>query len=267
MKSPAFFALAAVASFAFAADGSSTPPVLRPMEPADSVVFRLPGAPPADARPTPPSQATAPKAEPPIHKVVAVPPPSQASAVPKKLMTGSIPRPPAIPRRPAPAAAVKAKVPAAAAPVKATAAATAKAPAAEPAKPALPPDIAKEVAFFCQKEIGRWTEADARKLLGAPVRSRAAFDERKHPDGKIFAFRDPTSRYRELELDFEANRGMLRSVYVYPQRMTWQDVRHRWRGEVSAAEAPQGRKFYSYTNRHLDVLVDGEGKVISLGLY
>ena len=36
--------------------------------------------------------------------------------------------------------------------------------------------------------------------------------------------------------------------------------------DVSAADA-QGRKFYSYTNRRLDVLVDPDGKVISLGLY
>jgi len=41
----------------------------------------------------------------------------------------------------------------------------------------------------------------------------------------------------------------------------------RWHGDVSAADAPQGRKFYSYANRRLDVLVDAQGKVISLGLY
>ena len=29
----------------------------------------------------------------------------------------------------------------------------------------------------------------------------------------------------------------------------------------------KGRKFYSYVNRRLDVLVDPAGKVISLGLY
>jgi hypothetical protein len=29
----------------------------------------------------------------------------------------------------------------------------------------------------------------------------------------------------------------------------------------------KGRIFYSYVNRHLDVLVDQDGKVISLGVY
>ena len=36
---------------------------------------------------------------------------------------------------------------------------------------------------------------------------------------------------------------------------------------VSATEGNKGRVFYSYVNRHLDVLVDHDGKVISLGLY
>jgi hypothetical protein len=49
--------------------------------------------------------------------------------------------------------------------------------------------------------------------------------------------------------------------------MTWQDCRRQWGGEVSATEAAKGRKFYSYVDRRLDVLVDSAGKVISLGLY
>jgi hypothetical protein len=49
--------------------------------------------------------------------------------------------------------------------------------------------------------------------------------------------------------------------------MTWQECRRQWGGEVSATEANKGRKFYSYVDRRLDVLVDAAGKVISLGLY
>lgn len=252
MKSPAWIVLAVSVPAAFAADGGSRPPVLQPLEPSDSVVFRLPGAPKADPRPAVPSPATAPTAEPPLDKVVAVPPQPQASPLPGKLVKASLPKLPAVPRKPAAATGTKAAV---------------KSPASQTAKGAMAPEIAREVAFYCQKQIGRWTEANARELLGAPLRSRAAYDEHKRPDGKIYAFRDPTQRYRELELDFESKTGTLRSVYVYPRRMTWQDVRQRWQGEVSSAEAPQGRTFYSYMNRHLDVLVDPEGKVISLGLY
>ena len=49
MKSSLLVSLAAAATLVFAADGppkTATPPVLRPMEPADSVVLRLPGPPP-----------------------------------------------------------------------------------------------------------------------------------------------------------------------------------------------------------------------------
>ncbi len=253
MKSLALIVLAATASFAFAADSSGTAPVLRPLEPADSGVFLLPGPVPAQAPAVSP-RATAPQPEPPIHKVVAAPPQPLASPLPRKIVTASLPPLPVQPRRTVPAALPRM-------PVKPPA------PVSVPAAPALPPDAARELAFYCQKEIGRWTAGDARKLLGAPARSRQAFDERKRPDGSILAFHDPTNHYRELELDFEARSGKLRSVYVYPQRMTWQDVRQRWNGQVSAADAPQGRKFYSYMNRHLDVLVDGSGQVISLGLY
>ena len=72
------------------------------------------------------------------------------------------------------------------------------------------------MAFYCQKRIGHWTESDARKLLGSPLRSRSAFDEHKKPNGRIYAFHDPSGQYRELELDFEARTGNLRTVFVYP---------------------------------------------------
>jgi hypothetical protein len=149
------------------------------------------------------------------------------------------------------------------------------APATVPPKPALelgkkallPPDLQKEVAVFCQKLIGQWTEEDAEQLLGKALRQRPSFDEKKAVNGKIYAFTDPTGRYRELELDFEQANSTLRTVFAYPKWMTWQDCRKRWNGEVSEADAKQGRVFYSYINRRLDVLVDAKGRVISLGLY
>jgi len=36
---------------------------------------------------------------------------------------------------------------------------------------------------------------------------------------------------------------------------------------VNSTEVSQGRVFYSYLGRKLDVLVDSAGKVISFGLY
>ena len=128
-------------------------------------------------------------------------------------------------------------------------------------------EIKPEVAAYCQNQIGHWKERDARKLLGEPKRHRPAYDEKRAVNGTIYAFSDPTSKYKELELDFDLQSGSLRTVFVYPPRLTWQDCRRLWNGPVAAADAAQGRKFYSYTNRRLDVLVDPAGKVISLGWY
>lgn len=134
-------------------------------------------------------------------------------------------------------------------------------------KPSPLTEIKPEVAVLCQKQIGHWKESDARKLLGEPTRHRPAYDEKNAVNGTIYAFRDPTSKYKELELDFDLQSGSLRTVFVYPPRLTWQDCRRLWNGPVAAADAAQGRKFYSYTNRRLDVLVDPAGQVISLGWY
>jgi hypothetical protein len=139
--------------------------------------------------------------------------------------------------------------------------------AAVPAKPSPRLEIGNEVAAYCQKQIGHWNESDARKLLGEPKRHRPAYDEKRTVNGTIYAFNDPTSKYKELELDFDLTSGSLRTVFVYPPRLTWQECRRVWSGPVAAADAAQGRKFYSYTNRRLDVLVDPAGKVISLGWY
>jgi len=127
--------------------------------------------------------------------------------------------------------------------------------------------LAQESAVFCQRGIGRWTLAEARSVLGEPQRQRPALDNDSTEDGYIYAFLDPTNRYKELELDFGKESGLLRSVFVYPRNLTWQECRKLWGANVSATEGNKGRVFYSYVNRHLDVLVDHDGKVISLGLY
>src|ERR1039457_1243591 len=140
-------------------------------------------------------------------------------------------------------------------------------PAAQvkPSPPSL--QIGREVAAYCQKQIGHWKENDARKLLGEPKRHRPAYDEKNSVNGTIYAYTDPTNNYKELELDFDLQPGTLRTVFVYPPRLTWEQCRHLWNGPVATADASRGRKFYSYTNSRLDVLVDPTGNVISLGWY
>ena len=65
----------------------------------------------------------------------------------------------------------------------------------------------------------------------------------------------------------QADTGLLRTVFVYPWTMTWKDCLHQWGARVNSTEVSQGRVFYSYLGRKLDVLVDSAGKVISFGLY
>jgi len=130
-----------------------------------------------------------------------------------------------------------------------------------------PAGFDSDSALFCQAMIGLWTEADAQALLGEPSRQRLAIGEDPSETGLIFAFADPTGHYQELELDFANTTGVLRGVFAYPRKMTWQECRRLWGAHVAARKANQGRTFYSYLNRRLDVLVDPAGKVISLGLY
>jgi len=134
-------------------------------------------------------------------------------------------------------------------------------------KPVYPPDFERDSATYCQKLINQWSVEDAGMLLGDPHASRPAYDNRQKENGTIYAFSDPTGHYRQLELDFDGETGTLRTVFGYPWNLTWQECRHLWGANVSSAEANKGRKFYSYLNRRLDVLVDPNGKVISLGLY
>ena len=139
MKSSLLVSLAAAATLAFAADGppkTATPPVLRPMEPADSVVLRLPG-PPRSPRPSGRSKS-----------------PSQCpNGLPWRrnspcrnfrpcLSFRPPTRPSTHPSDPAPTA--KSPVPESAVPL-------------PPAPPVLPAEATQEMAFYCQKRIGHST--------------------------------------------------------------------------------------------------------------
>lgn len=136
-----------------------------------------------------------------------------------------------------------------------------------PPKSGLPEAFKSDSSLYLQRVIGIWKKQDAEALLGDPIRSRQAVDESKKVNGQVYTWTDPTGRYRELELDFDSNSGRLRTVFAYPTEMTWEDCRKLWGANVNTTHTKNGRTFYSYLNRKLDVLVDRDGKVISLGLY
>jgi hypothetical protein len=138
---------------------------------------------------------------------------------------------------------------------------------APPRKIPLPPDFERDSAEFCRQRINTWTEADARSLLGEPKRSRPSFGPDNSENGQILAFADPSGRHHQLELDFDRGSGRLRTVFVYPWDMTWEDCQRLYGAAVSPAKSNKGRTFYSYSDRRMDVLVDADGKVVSLGLY
>ncbi len=140
-------------------------------------------------------------------------------------------------------------------------------PAAPKPKAELPQGLQEESSVYLQHVIGIWKKRDAEALFGTPIRTRPAYDENHKVNGEIFAWPDPTGRYRDIELDFESSSGTLRTVFAYPKEMTWEECRKLWGGNVNTTPAKNGRMFYSYLNRKLDVLVDRGGKVISLGLY
>jgi len=141
------------------------------------------------------------------------------------------------------------------------------APAASAPPKLVPEDFSVDPGTFIQKRIGLWHEPDAKALLGEPVGRRPSLDENGEQNGEILAFADPTGKYSQMELDFDRQYGHLRTVFLYPHNLTWNECRHLWGGHVNATLANKGRRFYSYVDKKLDVLVDPSGKVISLGLY
>jgi hypothetical protein len=144
---------------------------------------------------------------------------------------------------------------------------TAKRLAAAETRPSAPGPASAEGSIYFPKLIGTWKLADARRILGRPTHQRPSRESDQTVSGQIYAFPDPTNRYKEVELQFDQADGKLSAVFMYPAEMTWKECRRLWGMNVDATEAGKGRTFYSYNNRHLDILVDTEGKVISLGLY
>jgi hypothetical protein len=147
-------------------------------------------------------------------------------------------------------------------------------PPADPDRPVLrrpkreyPPEFERDSAGYLNQQIGIWQQVDAQGLLGEPLGQRAAFADDQTVNGQIVGFSDPTGRYKSLELDFDGETGLLRTLFVYPHDMSWQDCRHEFGVNVRSTQANKGRTFYSYLDRRLDVLVDAAGKVISLGMY
>jgi hypothetical protein len=135
------------------------------------------------------------------------------------------------------------------------------------AAPVYPAEFVKDSSAYLESRLDRWRQPDAAGLLGASLRQRPSVDDDGKANGMIYAYSDPLRRYREFEPDFEGDSGKLRSIFVYPLKMSWRDCRRVYGSGVFTSLVGGGRTFYSYRNRRLDVLVDASGSVISLGIY
>jgi hypothetical protein len=149
---------------------------------------------------------------------------------------------------------------------------TTETPAAEPPAsasnaPANPSEEMKQGSFaYLEKKIGKWTEVDARKELGSPLRYRE-FVGPPFPSADIYAYSDPTKAFREFELSYDKVTKKLAGVFAYPLNMTWRECKQIWGADVRVIRNPNGTRTYSYKNRRLNVFTDGEGRVVSLGVY
>ena len=271
MKSPAILLLTALSMCTLGlAAGDDQPPANRPQSNVppvlrnndnveDSVVVTLPGGPEksatAEKDKEKPAAATteAATASPSNPTATVTPWPAGDAAKPAESATATQPATEAAPPAEAAAAPAASPDPAPTSPVL--------------AKGVLPDALRAEIALYLRDYIGKWKESDARDLIGTPTSERDATDESAKVNGHVLAFADPTGRYDQLELDFDKHSGQLRTVFAYPKNMTWTQCHHMWAGKVNASLAKKGRRFYSYVDRKLDVLVDPSGTVISLGWY
>jgi hypothetical protein len=130
-----------------------------------------------------------------------------------------------------------------------------------------PAEFVQDSVAYLESYLARWEESDATRLLGPSLRQRPTVDEKGKANGMIYAYADPLHRYREFELDFGGDSGKLRTIFVYPIDLSWRDCRRSHGSGVSKTDVGSGRTFYSYLNRRLDVLVDANENVISLGIY
>lgn len=136
-----------------------------------------------------------------------------------------------------------------------------------PDKPLVPDAMKKSSFEYLESKLRTWTEEEAKKELGEPVRHRFSYDQKGAVAGSIYAYPDPTQGVREFELNFDPATKKLAGIYAYPWHLTWEECKRLWGSDVTTIRNQDGTHFYSYRNRRLMVLADKHGNVVSLGVY
>lgn len=117
-------------------------------------------------------------------------------------------------------------------------------------------EMQKSVAAFLGARLRTWTLNDARSTLGSPSSLAAG----------VYRFGDPTHQFEHLELRFDIDSTFLSHVNLFPVHMTWQECKQVW-GENATAMHLRDGIVQSYNDRRLNVYLDKNDNVISLGLY
>jgi S1-C subfamily serine protease len=133
--------------------------------------------------------------------------------------------------------------------------------------PVVPVDMQKNVGVFLGSKLLNWSEGDARNVMGEPLTHRNAYDPAQAIIGDIYNFADPTRAYQHIELQFDSKTKRLTNVYLYPTRLTWEECKRTWGDNITVKKNPDGSKFHLYKNRRLNIYLDKNDNVISLGLF
>ncbi len=132
----------------------------------------------------------------------------------------------------------------------------------------VPDEMRKSVGDFLARQLLVWTLQDAQALMGEPLGHRFAYDQAQNVIGDIYSFRDPSMNTNHVELAFDSKTSRLTNIYLYPARTSsWGDCKKLWGKDATIRKNPDGTKFAVYKNRHLNVLLDKNDWVISVGLY
>ncbi len=139
--------------------------------------------------------------------------------------------------------------------------------ASETASPSIPDQMKQDSIGYLESKIGKWTADDAKVLLGESIRYRQYQQAGGVPPADIYAYEDPTKAFRQFELAFDGVTKKLSGVYAYPWNLTWVQCRQLWGNDVNVIKNHDGTRVYSYRNRRLNVFVQKDGTVISIGVY
>jgi len=136
----------------------------------------------------------------------------------------------------------------------------------KPPRGNIPEEMRKGAFLFLEKQMGAWTLADAKGILGEPTSQRDALVG-STVDGVIYGFPDPTNAMRQYELNFGNSNGRLRAVYAYPYSSSLKEAQALWGRDYRVVNNPNGTRSYIYRNRHLVVITNRDGAIIDIGVY